>query len=313
MPEPDQFWEFYWETRLAEIETLGKRAAILAASRAIRRLAGRLDRPLRLLELGCGEGQIIGILLDAHAALCDVRASAGIDYKAQSIECCRKFFPGARWVHGDFTDPKFMDGLGKFDVVLLVNVLHEVFSSAYSDERGEIDVPLGKLRVDQALIDAASCLTPLGNLILFDGLEPDGDPDQRVRVRLLSTWARDEFEMFVREYRPFHITYQEMDDPFCIELSQHDFIRYIDKSIFLGKQLWETERLESYQYFSKEEFRSAFAKHGMEIIDLETFTVNGEKWRKRVEIIPPEAGFPQEHVLIVAQRVADTVQRETAG
>ena len=194
--------------------------------------------------------------------------------------------------------------MGKFDVVLLVNVLHEVFSSAYSPGLEEIDVPLGKQRVDQCLGGAASCLAPPGNLVLFDGLEPAGDPDQPVRIRFLSAWAREEFDRFAREYHPFHISYQEMGDPTCIALSRHDFIRYIDKSIFLGKQLWETERLESYQYYTEGEFRSVLAKHGLEITGLETFTVNGEKWRIRVEIIPPEAEFPQEHILIVARRGA---------
>ncbi len=83
MIETEAFWELYWETRLAEIETLGKRAAILAASRVIRRLAGRLERPLRLLELGCGEGQILGTLLEAHGHEVVATARDGIEAVAR--------------------------------------------------------------------------------------------------------------------------------------------------------------------------------------------------------------------------------------
>ncbi|MCD4674238.1 MAG: class I SAM-dependent methyltransferase, partial [Anaerolineaceae bacterium] len=147
MPENTEFWNFYWETRLLPMENLGKREAILAASGLIRRLAQEAGRPLRLLELGCGEGQVIGTLLDAHSRSCDFQTSVGVDYKAQSLANCARDYPGMRCVEGDFTDPDLLAGLGTFDVVLLVNALHEVFSDSFSAELGEIDVPLGKLRV----------------------------------------------------------------------------------------------------------------------------------------------------------------------
>jgi SAM-dependent methyltransferase len=302
MPETDEFWDFYWDTRLSSIETLGKRAAILAASRAIRRLAGQVGRPLRLLELGCGEGQIIGTLLDAHTSICDVRASTGVDYNPRSLARCRQATPGAHWVEGDFTDAALLAGLGSFDLVLLVNALHEVFSATFSAELGEVDVEAGKRRVAQALSLAAGCLDPSGCLILFDGLEPPGDPRQPVRVRFLSRTARTEFEQFAREYHPFRVSFRDLDRTGLVELSQHDFVRYIDKSIFLGKELWASERLESYQYFTEAEFRAAFSASGLEITELEMLTVNGDKWRSRVELDPPEAGFPVEHILISAQR-----------
>ncbi len=301
MPDSDDFWDFYWELRLLSMENLGKRAAILAASRLIRRLAAQANPSVRLLELGCGTGQIIGTLVDAHSQVCDASTSVGVDYNAQSLAQCRRDYPGLQWVEGDFTDLHLLAGLGKFDLVLLVNALHEVFSAEYSSELGEVDVPIAKQRVAQALAGAAGCLDPRGWLVLFDGLEPPGDPHQKRCIRFRNSQARDEFDLFARQYRPFRIAYREMDDPLSIELSQRDFTRYLTKSIFLGKHLWETERLESYQYFTEEEFRASFARLGLEISELLPMTVNAEKWRYRVETDPSEAGFPQEHVLILAQ------------
>ncbi len=86
-----------------------------------------------------------------------------------------------------------------------------------------------------------------------------------------------------------------------MELSRRDFTRYLTKSIFLGKALWESERLQSYQYFTETEFRSALARVGLEIAGLRTLTMNEEKWRYRVEIETPGACFPDEHVLILAR------------
>ncbi len=349
LPETDAFWDVYWETRLQPLENLGKRAAILAASRLIRELSLQAGRPLRILELGCGEGQVIGALMDAHFQECSREYSAAVDYSEQSLARCRQDFPGLRCVHGDFSDAGLLAGLlnappdlpadlppdvrpevppdvlpdvppgwpsarrsarpvqhaanrpGAFDLVLLVNALHEVYSDCFSPELNQIDVPAAKQRVEQALAGAAGCLGPGGWLILFDGLEPSGDPNQAVRIRFRDYDIRREFDMFADGYRPFQITFRQLDTPLCVELSKRDFTRYLTKSIFLGKGLWESERLQSYQYFTQEEFRAAFARAGLDIVVLRTLTMNEEKWRYRVEIETPGIDFPDEHILILAQ------------
>lgn len=306
MPENDDFWDFYWETRLQPMENLGKRAAILAVSKLIRRLAGQADHPLQLLELGCGEGQVIGTLLDAHSQLCATQTSVGVDYNAQSLAQCKRDHAGLRCIEGDFTDPSLLAGLGKFDIVLLVNALHEVYSDAFSSELGEIDVLVANQRVEQALTAAADCLQPGGWLALFDGLEPAGDPHQLLRIRFRDTQARQGFDTFVHHYQPVRIAFRPVEGPLCVELSLHDFTRYITKSIFLGKRLWESERLQSYQYFTEEEHRAAFARHGLEISELHTLTVNEEKWRALVDIDTPGVRFPDEHILILAHLPAQT-------
>jgi SAM-dependent methyltransferase len=302
MPEKDEFWTFYWEMRLQSMETLGKRAAILAGSALIRRLSQALGRPLRVLELGCGEAQIVGALLDAHAQLCNTQVVAGVDYNPRSLATCRRDFPGLRFVEGDFTDPAVLAGLGRYDLLLLVNALHEVFSSTFSAELGEVDVQAAKARVEQALGHAVDCLEPGGWLLLFDGLEPPGDPRQSLRIRFTSPQARTHFDTFAQQYHPFQIRFQETGDPLSVKLSQRDFTRYITKSIFLGKRLWLTERSESYQYFTEDEFRAAFARQGLRISELRTLTVNAEKWSRQVQIETPGVQFPVEHIMITAQK-----------
>jgi len=144
-------------------------------------------------------------------------------------------------------------------------------------------------------------LAPGGYLVLFDGLEPPGDIQQPVRIRFLHWQARRRFDTFAREYHPFQISFRECGDPFVVELSLRDFTRYMTKSIFLGKPLWQTERLESYQYFNETDFLEAFARLGLAIKELRTLTVNYEKWRSEVEIVTPGVDFPAEHILILAQ------------
>ena len=302
MPETEAFWDFYWEVRLQELQNLGKKAAILAASRLIRQLAAQPDQPVRLLELGCGEGQIIGALVEGHAQVRSIDRSVGVDYIRTSIETCRRRYSGMRFIEGDFTDPVLLNGLGSFEILLLVNALHEVFSAGYSPALGEVDVAPAKHKVEQAFAGAVERLAPGGYLVLFDGLEMDGDPHEKLRIHFLSRQAHDHFIVFAREYRPFKITYREIESGIGIELSRRAFTRYITKSIFLGKSLWQTERLESYQYFKESEFRAAVARQGLEIRELHTLTVDEDKWNNLVEIETPGATFPTEHILIIAQK-----------
>jgi SAM-dependent methyltransferase len=303
MLDSDDFWEFYWEQHLRPLENQGKREAILAASRLIRTRYQQTGRPLRVFELGCGEGQIIGALVDAHPQLCDRSRVIGMDYNPQSLARCRRDLTGWRFAQGDFTDWSLLASLGVYDIVLLVNAVHEVFSSMVSPESGEVDVPQAKERVAAALTGAVETLAPGGTLLLFDGLEPSGGLGDRLRVRFHHPATRHEFELFAREYRPFHITFDETSDPLCVELSRRDFVRYMTKSIFIGKALWERERLESYQYFNEAEFRSVFARLGLELAELRPLSENEEKWRQMVQIETEGEEFPLEHILILARRL----------
>jgi SAM-dependent methyltransferase len=305
MPDDDAFWDFYWEVALEPMENLGKREAILSASQLIRRLSSQYSHPLRVLELGCGEGQIVGTLMNSHAQLCDSKKVVGVDYKAQSLARCRSDYPGFQFVEGDFTDPVLLSSLGKYDIVLLVNALHEVFSAEVSPDLGEVDVPAAKRRVEAALTEIVRCLEPGGWVVLFDGLEPPGGPADQLLIRFCDAQAWKDFEVFAAQYQPFRISYRDVENDLCVELSRRDFTRYITKSIFLGKPLWLSERFESYQYFNEDEFRTVFARQNLEIKSLRTLTMNLEKWRRVVEMITPGEDFPQEHILIQARKKDD--------
>ncbi len=302
MPDSAEFWDFYWEVQLQAMTDLGKREAILAASRLVRALAQSPVQAVRLLELGCGEGQVLGPLVEAHSQVPGIRASCGVDYSSRGIKKCRRAYPGLAFIEGDFTEPDLMGSLGQFEIVLLVNALHEVFSAGYSAALGEVDIPAAKASVTRALALAVERIAPGGYLVLFDGLEPGGDLQAPLRFRFRHAQARRRFAEFAQDYRPFKITARQDTGDGSLELTSRDFTRYITKSIFLEKKLWETECLESYQYFTESEFRDALSQLGLAIRELRTLTVNYEKWHAEVEILTPGADFPAEHILILAQK-----------
>ncbi len=300
--ESDTFWELYWEIRLQALQNQGKKEAILAISNYMRRISASRQQPLRLLELGCGEGQIIGPLVEGHAQICSAAASTGVDYLPASIQEARRAYPALSFLEGDFTDADFIKNLGQFDIVILVNALHEVFSASYSAVLNEVDVSTAKQRVEGAFSLAADAVMPGGYLALFDGLEPSEDLQRKIQVRFLTAQSLENFKTFAREYHPFRVNYRMLGSSNIIEISQRDFTRYITKSIFLGKRLWTKERLESYQYFREQEFRSIFERNRLDIQELRTLTVNEEKWRRNVKIETPGVRFPEEHILIIAKK-----------
>lgn len=186
--------------------------------------------------------------------------------------------------------------------MLLVNALHHVFSDAFDEELGEVDVQAGKQAVLSTFNRILKCVQPGGYLLLFDGLESPGDPRQPVDIRFLHPQAQDDFYQFASEYQPFRIRFNALPQQDCIQLSLHDFTRYITKMIFLGKPLWHRERLESYQYFNAIEFRDMFTSNHLQIKDWQFISVDDQRWQDAVEILTPEIDFPAEHVLIVAQK-----------
>jgi SAM-dependent methyltransferase len=294
----DQFWNFYWETRLQFLQGQGKGEVILQASRLIR----KMNQPARILEAGCGEAQIIGALVDAHGNPTGKQSSVGIDRDEKALVVARQHYPPIRFLQGDFTDASLLQSLGQFDLLLLVNALHHVFSDAYDPTLGDIDVPLGKANVRTSFADLAQTIKPGGHLILFDGLEADGSPETKVQIRFKNADAWQKFQTFAQEYKPFRIHFSLIQDK-LVELTLHAFTRYVTKIIFLGKPLWERERHESYQYFQEEEMRQMLLDNGLVIQEFQLISVDYDHWLQEVEIITPNVLFPPEHVIITAQKM----------
>jgi SAM-dependent methyltransferase len=78
----------------------------------------RVPEGLRVLDLGCGAGDLLASLKPSHGV--------GVDVSARAVEAARARHPdpSLKFVQGDFSDPAVLASAGgPFDVILLVNVV----------------------------------------------------------------------------------------------------------------------------------------------------------------------------------------------
>ena len=85
----------------------------------------------RVLELGCGTGQLLNALNPSHGV--------GVDLSANVVNIAQKNYPNLEFIQGDIEDPELIKSLeGTFDYIILSDTLgflddcEETFSGLHS-------------------------------------------------------------------------------------------------------------------------------------------------------------------------------------
>jgi SAM-dependent methyltransferase len=141
--------------------------------RGFARVAAELARlpfaPLRVLDVGCGNGRLGRALHESLGARREALAYTGVDASAPLLERARRGAPqGARFVQADFVATPAQAALpaGSFELVALFGVLHVVPGHA---RRG-------------ALIRAAAARTAPGALLALSRWRFDACETRRTRI-----------------------------------------------------------------------------------------------------------------------------------
>jgi SAM-dependent methyltransferase len=306
--EDQVVWESYWGARRQSLQNpLGKRRAVVAAFQIIEGLAAESARPVRIIELGCGEGHILGELLKmCETSKLRVGDCAGVDNQECVIESARRLYPQVSFSVADYAEQPL--DLQPFDLVMMVGTLHEVYSGSRPGASREIDPDLGKKAVAKALRHAVRLIGGDRYLVLFDGVEHPL-PGLQIVVRFNSDRGMNEFKKIVSEYEAFRLSYEEAEGRRRVRMSMRDFTRYITKTRFFNSGLWEIEKWESYQYFTEDEFKKCLGEIGVDVLKLQCSTPRQKDWEDRVTIETPGVAFPQENILIVGRKIEKTSAR----
>lgn len=295
-------WNNYWRERQNSLQNpQGKMRAVTAAYETLEKLRNDLKRPLRIIELGCGEGHILGDVLRICADnRIPIEKSVGVDNQVDAIRSAGEIYPRTNFIVADYTTQILR--LEPFDLVMMIGTLHEVYSSNYSKISEEIDHEHGQKAVVSALFNNLHLVKDNGYILLFDGVEHSLPLNHSITIKFHSDDSLNEFKKFADEYKAFHIRYKYLNLKNCIEVSIRDFTRYITKTRFINSNLWEIEKWESYQYFTENEFRKWFDYIGLRIIKLSTASPYEKDWQQRVKIKTPRLDFPKENILIIGQK-----------
>jgi len=175
-----------------KVEEYVGRVNRLAARRAgeVELVEALPDRVERVLDLGCGDGKLAAVVLEARP---EVAEAVGLDRSAPMLDLARRRFanePRARLVEHDLEQP--LPALGAFDVIVSGFAIHHL---AHERKRSLLGEVVGALRPGGvfANLEVVRCATEELQQEFYRRIErPTGDPeDVLAEIEPQLTWMRD--------------------------------------------------------------------------------------------------------------------------
>ncbi|MBF0127976.1 MAG: hypothetical protein HQM02_12310, partial [Magnetococcales bacterium] len=231
-----------------------------------------------------------------------------IEYDEKILNRMRERYPQPfiHWIHGDILQIAGMGLAPEFDLVFLMDMLHEVYSFYGRPDRdlgSQVDHALGLGYVRQALENVLTLMRPRCGIVISDNvLCPE---NHEVRVRLRRPAVVEAVRCFFAGYAtrriahafpaPEVMTLNARD--FCILLTQYNKIRERNWT------RWNVERHEIHQYMTLDEYRRTFAELGCDlhaVIGTPDATV--AEWNEDFEVLDGLERIPEKRITLLAMR-----------
>jgi SAM-dependent methyltransferase len=297
-------WQAYWQTKKNNLDVpLGKHVVKDIVSALTRTFPKDQLKHLRILEVGCGEGHILGWLADTNKEINPANI-VGVDKNIDAIASGKIQYPQINFEYRDITDKAWTSMLGHFDIILFVNTLHEVFSSQYDPDIDEINSDKGKSLICEIINQAVGSLAKNGYLLIYDGIEYEGDIlNENVIFTLRNKDGERLFEKFCQEYMAYtpsfiQTTYKSKT---TYKMNKRDFSRFVTKISLLESTIWSIEKEESYQFANENDLRRTFENNKLHIVYKGMFTSEIDKWNSYIHI--EDGVFPFEHAIFVGKKL----------
>lgn len=252
---------------------------------------------VKVADLGCSEGSIISKIKDI-SEVSNVEYY-GFDFNKNVIDLAKKHYEGINFFEKDILTDPMEEFLGKFDIILTTNTLHEVFS--LYGWNGEFNKHKADNALEKVLAKIYALLSKGGVFINFDGIEHDEPKNKEIIVKLKNKTVEKNMLKFKNEYKPFKTTFKKLSD-LRYKTNILSLTRFITKYRFLNSSTWKLEQIESYQYYSQKDFVREFNGIGLRLESINLLAPNIESWSKVLEIETPKIHFPFEHILIIGKK-----------
>ena len=303
------FLDFYSNSLLIGFfKRRGKSLVIPQIIYCVERLLERYPKSKRvkILDLGCGEGNLLRVLdqVGKISGFTDRLEFYGFDYDDDMLESAKaQNNIRAEFIKLDLRHDTLEPYFGKFDIVVAVNTLHEVYSSLVGDNvvfPGE-KIGYAKQEVKRLIGDIANMLSEDGSFILYDGLAPRVEVcEENIKFKLTSEVLERYFDKAVTDFTLWKIKYKKVGKTY--EMKYRDFAWFVVTFKYLNTKLWPFECAQTYQYFSKREFAQAFHASGLMRESVVYLSNDLGLWKNNIQIVTPDADFPPKSVMIVGSK-----------
>lgn len=181
----------------------------------------------------------------------------------------------------------------QYDVIILCNVLHELFP--------DDDLVVRKSKIGGKYKQIADLLVERGVLILLDGIRPD-DSDDEIEVELVNSEWGDNFERLVGEYKAAKLSGERISAK-EIKTNKFTLAVFLTKARYLGKEYWDSEAKQLYQYFTAHDFEDMVKTAEMQLERIEPQHLEQDKVREMIEDISIGVELPAKNILVVAKKI----------
>jgi hypothetical protein len=289
--------EFYWTDLTSGTTSQYKEAVMDGLIRSHFRHGAR-----NLIDIGCGTCETIlkyRQLLGGETAVCT-------DYDPAIVRQMqeRHADDGIDWRVADIF--ALADLPGRYDLVFLMDMIHEVYSF-YGRPNRRMDEPidhaLGLEVVRRAFEQVTGIVAPNGGIIVTDNVLTEENISVGVRLKTPEVIAAVRYLFDQYPTRRFDYSFREND---LLEINSRDFCVVLTQYNKIKKANWERwniERLETHQYMTRREYEEMFDGFGFDVhAVVGTPEENRAEWAADFEVVDGLSALPEKRITLLATK-----------
>jgi SAM-dependent methyltransferase len=281
--------------RISLQKGVGKSLVVNQIANQLKQKAAKTSAPLLIADYGSCEGDM---LLEIKKQCPDLNLELyGFDYNKFLIDKGSQKHPDISFVQANILTSDLNEYQEKFDLVFTINTLHEIASFSNTDN----PIKSGEENVHTSIINILSTVKPDGLIVIYDGVEHDLDPEKEITVELANAESEQNLLKFKDEYTFFKPAITSLGS-LKYTMNIRTFTVFITKYRFLESLVWEFEREERYQYYTKQRWIDTLSGLGLSLMTILLLRPRLSDWQNTLTILTPEVDFPFEHVFLMANK-----------